>query len=62
MAVLAQQLAQRHLGVQEHAHEREHARLRTDQRADVESGETYWMRDKYQELQKLAAEDPEPAA
>ena len=33
-----------------------------DQRADVESGETYWMRDKYQELQKLAAEDPEPAA
>lgn len=33
-----------------------------DQRADVESGETYWMRDKYQELQELAAEDPEPAA
>jgi nucleoside-diphosphate-sugar epimerase len=26
-----------------------------DQRADVESGETYWMRDKYQELQRLAA-------
>ncbi len=28
-----------------------------DQRADVESGETYWMRGKYQELQRLAAED-----
>ena len=28
-----------------------------DQRADVESGETYWMRDKYQEIQRLAAED-----
>ena len=28
-----------------------------DQRADVESGEAYWMRDKYQELQRLAAEE-----
>jgi len=28
-----------------------------DQRADVESGEAYWMRDKYQEIQRLAAED-----
>ena len=28
-----------------------------DQRADVESGDTYWMRDKYQEIQRLAAEE-----
>jgi nucleoside-diphosphate-sugar epimerase len=28
-----------------------------DQRADVESGETYWMRGKYEELQRLAAEE-----
>ena len=28
-----------------------------DQRAEVESGEAYWMRGKYQELQRLAAED-----
>ena len=28
-----------------------------DQRADVESGEAYWMRGKYQEIQRLAAEE-----
>jgi hypothetical protein len=33
-----------------------------DQRADVESGETYWMRGKYQELQRLAAEEDSSGA